>query len=1185
MHFLLLLVVVALIILILYFSLRKSTPSSSVDPFASLPPLSLSQTPNYHTHNLYYALIGKPSIDIDQNMLIGEYQRYPLNKPKQKTSIVAVSSSLDYFPFFTAWGIEVDIDTWNFVWCDSVSSYFVTPFLLTTTPVVCIKGQFPNARYMSFFSYVGPEITDSGTSLFGQGINQNASDICNSSINDPSNPEACNGLRDYQIEPDEGSKNPFIDPTYVEGDDKYFTIYLVSPYYKGSLPDSKNIIPLSVYGAKTAILLYRIYSPFNPKSCESKYYWSASYVDTMACPVSNPSVQNTLDGGAAYPQLDKTNKLCDSSDKTCLKQCFQDQLAHSKIESCRSFVGNNVFCVCHDPQNPCYAEMDRIMKQCTNNESNINHLCSNIPPSKVDDCLANIHCDRLSSQYDQQLCDQYLKTSDLQSCIASGLLQSSNPQCYGYQSPHQTCQLCSDLSVPYPSDSCQQEMNTIIQQCNRSYELKYKEKSPLQPISSSSTPLSLYCQYKCDPKYDGILNEFSPAFDPTYQFDKEPLTCTTECQRYECVNGYCIPKLDGTFTNSQCNNQCFYSKPVQENYQPSTFSSCIFHYDPKDCDVTNQRYIDIGMYGINSTPNYRLFRQGWTELPEIFIKYNYNDYFIRMTTWNLQKYWKISLLNYILPLITYQQKQISEIQEHYRPSSFSASTLTELYYDNLQDCLPLLFQGRVQDFYECVGKSNVEQYRPPSLSKDKPQRYTCDPEKFKCKKSDTGEFSSKEGCKQKCTPPPLTFTCNPSNHTCEPTDNGEFTSRDKCQRVCKAKPNDLCTSIMDPNTYLYIGSQFPVGFYPPNLGLKPTIHQSTTYSTYQTSPPNCDYFYNQCQCQQKESNYNNCCEVSLGNLDCQGNRCFKTWKSLEFQFMGEAYPFVYSGNTGSIIPFPNPDASYVGCCTSYSDDSVYILWTDIPTFPHTPDYQQIIRHDKDVRYFSFGHYFWNMEGNNLRPNQSDLVDAQLKYHSFTYTDQHTQQSIQASRMVIVLATKEQYDYLQSYHLWDSNINWLNWGKLPHVKQSASTTSNTSLQADHVPLKGILLYRQLFPSATFTEAISNFYSSACIQTKIEVTDRIQQSNLKKPVVYPKFCNVGPGVSNKNTIDPKTNRMAIPNTPLCKLYDFDPCCLSQQLLYHMKNYYPRCEKVKLCDIEKIGVLYWSRYLYHPLPYQYQ
>jgi hypothetical protein len=61
-------------------------PSRDYEPFAFLPEINISQTPNllqnHILHNIFPKIIPKKYID--QEMFIGKYQRYPLNKKMQK---------------------------------------------------------------------------------------------------------------------------------------------------------------------------------------------------------------------------------------------------------------------------------------------------------------------------------------------------------------------------------------------------------------------------------------------------------------------------------------------------------------------------------------------------------------------------------------------------------------------------------------------------------------------------------------------------------------------------------------------------------------------------------------------------------------------------------------------------------------------------------------------------------------------------------------------------------------------------------------------------------------------------------------------------------------------------------------------------------------------------------------------
>lgn len=1064
-------------------------------PFANLPEISISEQPKFIANHLLSILTNQPGVDADQNMLNGSYKRYPLGKKMQPTSIVAVDAALNNFPYFTSWAIEVDVDAWNFVWDDSGSSYFVTTVNLLATPIVCIKGEFPRARYMSIYSYVGPDQTKSGDKLFGQAPTANSEKRCNASLK--SGDDACAGLRDYEIEPDEGSVNPFRSPC-LDTDDKFYTIYLKSPYYDGPLPKSKNIIPLSIYGAKTAIILYRLYSSFNPKDCSSKYYWSNIAFDTRGCSKDGKYVP-TNDGGTVNRQLDKTDKTCKMGDSVCYNQCIADRLGHSKVEACHEFLGNNLYCICDNKTNPCYKEIDDIVKYCTNGHGDVDNFCAKRPLSYFNSCIDKIDCSIESPDYTQSDCQFYKDTAKYQQCVGKKLLESENPDCYVYKDPNKICNICSSTG------SCKTDFQNFLKDCGT--ETGYK------PYS-----IDQYCKFQCPPGFPGTSEPPYP-YNPDYDFNIPPLVdCQSECLgTFDCVNGYCVESKNGSFTSPNCDNKCPLQlgsptrvprRRIREYYSSSpTVKPCAFNPNsPEKCDYssTNSRWKDIGLYGINSTPASKLFRQGWVDLPQVFFKYSYSNYFIRLTNWNLQKNAKLSLYHAIEPVISNLRGK-----EPVQPNNV---------YENfsIDDVDKIIDACSKEDLASCL--SVVDDVRQ---------------------------------------------------------DRGGGGQR-------KQKRDEQCDKWLNENTYYFdIGTQFPVG--------KGGIHQKT----YKSSPPNCNYWLDLCRCKNNQTNANNCCNVTLGNVDCEGNPCFTRWDSFNNKFIGDAKAFVFSGDTGGVIPFPNPDASYIGCCTNFDSDSVYIIWMDIPTFPITPGYDNIIRQNYDVRYFSIGHYFWNMSAINPRPVLSDLTDAQLKSVPVEYTDEYTNQTIKANRVCIVLATIEQYEYIKTYNLWDDNVNWLNWGKVvnmqlkdgegdsglpPDILPKNKTSTDSSLLT--TPKQGILLYRQLFPSQDFPEAISNFTSSNCITDSTIIQDKYEKSNFLKGTEYPRYCNPGPGLVSK--FDTKYDKTT--ETPVCTAYGFDPCCLARDVLYSTKNYYPRCEKIRICDIEAEGKDFWYKYLFYSLPYKY-
>ena len=124
---------------------------------------------------------------------------------------------------------------------------------------------------------------------------------------------------------------------------------------------------------------------------------------------------------------------------------------------------------------------------------------------------------------------------------------------------------------------------------------------------------------------------------------------------------------------------------------------------------------------------------------------------------------------------------------------------------------------------------------------------------------------------------------------------------------------------------------------------------------------------------------------------------------------------------------------------------------------------------------------------------------------------------------------------------------------------------------------------MLPSKDFPKSISNYVNTvpSCLNKQIELKDEKylfvpSDEGIKSPVYISKSCNPGPSTCYTN--DGKEQ-------PCGEKYDLDPCCVATEPLDFMAQYYPRCERVKICDIENMGKDFWDRYLDHPLPYAYE
>ena len=352
-------------------------------------------------------------------------------------------------------------------------------------------------------------------------------------------------------------------------------------------------------------------------------------------------------------------------------------------------------------------------------------------------------------------------------------------------------------------------------------------------------------------------------------------------------------------------------------------------------------------------------------------------------------------------------------------------------------------------------------------------------------------------------------------------------------------------------------------------------------------------------------------------------------------------------NTTKYVVFPNPESTYVGFPTRYNNDCVYIIWFDAPVSPNTPDFNNLWNTNSyDVRYWDIQHSFFESTLTNPRPTLSGLNDHQLIKVPIHYVDEITGKRIRGTRVGLVLCGYSQYNYLKTYNLWNDKMNWLNWGKtkMPSLDSISAITQDLAtiakeaiaflpelsaiidevivflqnifgdfsgstpiidflqnflvqlqqfvdnllpevgnlvidivsnvrdivnlllqdLKNGRMPEYGVVFMRQLLPNPSFSKSIQSYYdaNSDCIAKNISIPSSIP---FQEPSVVHPFCNPG-------------------NTDYCKQYGFDPCCLSKELLQHMQQYYPRVEKVRMCDIENGGATFFDKYLYYPLPYEY-
>ncbi len=213
----------------------------------------------------------------DYPKISGHYKRYPLGGKKRCTDVVAVSPDNSYGDSYMGWVAKISYYAFNFVWPDQASTYWACGMDAFKHPIYVIKGSYAHARYFGFFTYASTRADRVGQKNFGQAYEWSNFGFCNSSIRGN-----CAGLIDMNLEPDKGSKNPFCTSKVGDNENTY-TLYIVSPYYTGKLPNSKNILPMCPYGYSQGVLLYRVYAPFNPQSCTSKDYWPGQPFSLKGC--------------------------------------------------------------------------------------------------------------------------------------------------------------------------------------------------------------------------------------------------------------------------------------------------------------------------------------------------------------------------------------------------------------------------------------------------------------------------------------------------------------------------------------------------------------------------------------------------------------------------------------------------------------------------------------------------------------------------------------------------------------------------------------------------------------------------------------------------------------------------------------------------------------------------------------
>lgn len=1172
-YLLIIAVLTLFVIWIIFVAKDSNIPDEKYLPFANLPEFKLSSNLQINPANyLLDSLLHKNVFNDNSSVsnILGEYKRYPLDREVQPTSIVAVDAT-NRQPDLAAWHIQVGNPGLNWLWPDGTSAYWICPVNVVVHPVVVIKGTFPRARYMSLYSYDGIDINN--ISSVGRGLTKfevENVNICNSSI-----PGNCAGLADFQIEPDEGSKNPFRDPSFNPNFDTCnYTVYFVSPSYTGILPSSKNILPLSSSNSTSALVTLRVYAPFNPIGCNSRDYVNDKSFDTRGC--EENGIRTFIPGGAKDPSTLNFSP-CSLSDKTCIEEGTGYEFERTLPKDCYKYVGNNKYCVCLDdnPTSKCGQYLDSTLKYYTNNKGNLKSFCATGPDlaDGVSYCIDEIQLKNGKMGKDVSIdekCDPndnlcaYVKQGKIQQCVAKKLYTSENPACTPFKNP---------VNLPTINDSpndCQEDFARMVCECSGIDENKCKKLAKQNP----NLFINGYLQNQL-PQYN---------YDPEYNFENCPPDCSG-CDTYTCEYNSCISRIGGEYDNSNCDGECpkcTTPPPLIPKFKctknDNGVSYCINCEEGEDCkydtireceenctvyenytsnsicdsDLKNSYcsnpstvpYNDLAGFSVNTDINSTTVASGWVGLPDVFVKYQWNDYFI-----NLNNYQNVKSI-----LSTFA-KDIVDIGNYIK-------------YANLNNPLDP-FQVKNQN-----PKVNIQDYAE-SLKPIK--------ENYEERRDD---YPNKE------------------------------------EKQCETE--QMCKTYVDEKTYFPIGTRYPAG----------------RNKTKVVPGVGCNYYQDLCNCEGEQSLtgflYSAFPQCGLQKtLQLNGYPCFSKWrmtlpemcllknkqqcktKDRNFKFSGTAVPFAISANTSDVVIFPNPDTGYVAALTEYDKDAVYVIWMDIPSTPITPSYQNIVKNDYQCRYVSVGHYFYGLSKTNIRPLLSARMDNEIIRTPVKYIDQKTGKKIKGNRVCILLASSKQYDVLRKYNCLSKKVTWLDWGVTGSSKlfgkattvlnnldrnvqenyefsetdyqyqaeEAATETASVVTENDGSgsPKYGFIIYRQMLPNnKLFQKSIENYVISNpdCLNKTIQVTDEkhvftSKDVGVKAPVKISKSCNPGPAVcTNEN--GEKQN---------CgEKYNLDPCCVAKEPLDFMEQYYPRCEKVKMCDILNLGDSFWDQYIRFPLPYKY-
>ena len=472
-----------LIIGIIFLVKKNNEQKNKYLPFAVLSEFELSSNlqPNpseYLIKTLQHQKVYNDNVNLAT--IEGDYKRYPLDKMIQPTSIVAVNAHNPQ-QTLAAWHVQIGSPGLNWLWPDGTSAYWVCPVNAITHPVVVIKGTFPRARYMSLYSYDGININN--ISNMGKGLTKfeiKNVNICNSTI-----PGNCAGLVDYEIEPDEDSKNPFKDASYNSNFDSCnYTVYFISPNYEGILPASKNILPLTTTNSNSALITLRIYAPFNPLGCNSRSYDNTKSFDTRGC--SNEGIRTFIPSGSRDPRAINFSP-CSISDKTCIEDGMAFEIERTYPKDCYKYVGNNQYCICLDdnPTSECGQYIDKTIKYYSNNKANLKSFCQNAPNlvDGISYCVDNIKLpngkmgkDVTANEFcrsKDNLCN-YVKDTRLQQCATKKLYESTNPACTSFKNPTNLHRINRDQT------GCKPDFAKMLCECNGEKKEKCDSLSKIQ---------------------------------------------------------------------------------------------------------------------------------------------------------------------------------------------------------------------------------------------------------------------------------------------------------------------------------------------------------------------------------------------------------------------------------------------------------------------------------------------------------------------------------------------------------------------------------------------------------------------------------------------------------------------------------------------------------------------------------